>query len=76
MRRPEYSEKADHQSGHTAILTLDRDRERSVKERLASKSLAVSCSEAVTRLDTNVQRRVEKDTTSLTIEDVFALDIH
>ena len=47
VRRPECSEKADHQSGQNAMPILERERVRSAKLRVVWRSDAVFCSEAV-----------------------------
>ena len=47
MRRPEYSEKADHQRGQKAMPTLERESVRSARLRLVWRLDAVSCNEAV-----------------------------
>ena len=47
MRRPECSEKADHQSGQNAIPIFERERVRSARLRVVWRLDAVFCSEAM-----------------------------
>ena len=47
VRRPECSERADHQRGQNAMPILEMERVRSARVRLVWRSAAVSCSEAM-----------------------------
>lgn len=55
------------------MLTFERDRERSVRERLACKSLEVSCNEAVC-CQKMTHNRIEATLAAPTVEDVLALE--